>query len=97
MLRKQLTKLLDLVGNCRLECDHIALAEEGRQSFTSFAMDFNTGSSAHSTGYPQSSQLVLILVPRGRRRGINGVEESNVRDVKLVRGDPDDRSCEADQ
>lgn len=60
-------------------------------------MDFNTGSSANSTRNPQSSQLVLILISRGRRRGINGFEEPDIRDVNLVRGDPDDWSCELDQ
>lgn len=97
MFRKQLTKLLNFLGNRRLKEDYIAFAEEWRQSFTSFAMELKTGSSANSTGNPQRSQLVLILVSRGRRRGINGVEESNIRDVNLVRGDPDDWSCEVDQ
>lgn len=97
MLQKQLAKLLNFVGNDRLKEDHIAFAEEWRQSFTSFAMDFKTGSSANSTGNPQRSQLVLILVSRGRRRGIYGVEESNIRDVNLVWGDPDDWSCEVDR
>lgn len=94
MFRKQLTNLLNFLGNGRLEEDHIAFAEEWRQGFTSFAMDIKAGSSANSAGNPQRSQLVLILVSRGRRRGINGVEESNIRDVNLVRGDADDWSCE---
>ena len=97
MFQKQLKKLLDFLGNCRLKGDYIAFAEEWRQSLTSFAMDFETGSSANSSGNPQRSQLVLILISRGRRRGINGVEESNIRDVNLVRCDPDDWSCEVDE
>lgn len=93
MFRKQLTKLLDFLSNSRLKEDHIAFTEEWRQSFTSFAMDIKARSSANSTGNPQRPQLVLVLVSWGRRRGIDSVEESDIRDVNLVWGDPDDWSC----